>query len=197
MPRKATRTDTNAAEEGKRYPLNMRTTFELRRDLEAAARASGRSLAQEAEHRLERSLLSRQVIFDAMEFGYGEGTAGVLLILGDLMNIIRISSLVPASEFERNQEWWNNKYKFDQLKEGLVFILSALEPKGEVGRQLPKAGEEHFYPRHFGETQAKFLLDAITSDSRPDEARQRRILPLLGKALSSRIRQALREMNSR
>ena len=34
MPRKAAKTDANAAVEGKRYPLNMRTTFELRRDLE-------------------------------------------------------------------------------------------------------------------------------------------------------------------
>ena len=40
---------------GKRYPLNMRTTRELRDRIEAAARASGRSLVQEVEYRLERS----------------------------------------------------------------------------------------------------------------------------------------------
>ena len=40
---------------GKRVPLNMRTTQDLRSKLDAAAAASGRSLAQEVELRLERS----------------------------------------------------------------------------------------------------------------------------------------------
>lgn len=40
---------------GKRVPLNMRATRELRKALEKAAANSGRSLAQEVEHRLERS----------------------------------------------------------------------------------------------------------------------------------------------
>ena len=43
-------------QDGKRYPLNMRTTAATRANLEKAAAASGRSLAQEIEHRLERSL---------------------------------------------------------------------------------------------------------------------------------------------
>lgn len=54
MPRRAERTKGKAVA-GKRYPLNMRTTFELRRQLESAAQASGRSLAQEIEHQLDRS----------------------------------------------------------------------------------------------------------------------------------------------
>jgi Arc-like DNA binding domain len=40
---------------GKRYPLNMRTTRELREKIERAALASGRSLVQEVEFRLEQS----------------------------------------------------------------------------------------------------------------------------------------------
>lgn len=40
---------------GKRHPLNVRTTFELRQSLEAAAMQSGRSLTQEAEARIESS----------------------------------------------------------------------------------------------------------------------------------------------
>jgi hypothetical protein len=42
---------------GKRYPLNMRTTKEIRDRLEAAARQAGRSLAQEVEYRLDQSFL--------------------------------------------------------------------------------------------------------------------------------------------
>src|SRR5262249_30571341 len=40
---------------GKRYPLNMRTTKEIREKLERAATQSGRSLVQEVEHRLQKS----------------------------------------------------------------------------------------------------------------------------------------------
>lgn len=42
-------------DEGKKAPLGMRTTHALRAKMETAAAASGRSLAQEAEFRLERS----------------------------------------------------------------------------------------------------------------------------------------------
>jgi TraY domain len=41
--------------QAKRHPLNMRTTEAMRRRLEQAAEASGRSLVQEVEHRLERT----------------------------------------------------------------------------------------------------------------------------------------------
>lgn len=40
---------------GTRTPLGLRVTAELKRDLEAAAIASGRSLSQETELRLEQS----------------------------------------------------------------------------------------------------------------------------------------------
>jgi uncharacterized protein (DUF1778 family) len=40
---------------GKKHPLNMRTTKEMRRMLETAAHISGRSLVNEVESRLERS----------------------------------------------------------------------------------------------------------------------------------------------
>src|SRR5215471_13276718 len=58
MPPKAKRTP-----KGKRYPLNMRTTRELRERIEAAAEASGRSLVQEVEYRLEQSF-ERQAILE-------------------------------------------------------------------------------------------------------------------------------------
>ena len=55
MPRKK-------AVEGKRYPLNMRTTKEMREKLERAAAESGRSLVGEVEYRLERSFDRDEVV---------------------------------------------------------------------------------------------------------------------------------------
>jgi hypothetical protein len=57
MPARHEKTPRKQKVGGKLYPLNMRTTYELRRALEAAASTSGRSLAQEVEHRLDRSFL--------------------------------------------------------------------------------------------------------------------------------------------
>ncbi|UQD96146.1 hypothetical protein [Bradyrhizobium japonicum] len=54
MPPRAKKT-VKTTEGGKRYPLNVRTTFELRQSIEAAAAQSGRSLTQEAEARIESS----------------------------------------------------------------------------------------------------------------------------------------------
>lgn len=45
--------------EGRRFPLNMSTTKVLHDRLDAEIKASGRSLAQEVEYRLERSFLEQ------------------------------------------------------------------------------------------------------------------------------------------
>jgi TraY domain len=55
---------TLTATGGKRHPLNMRTTAETRDKLEAAAVASGRSLAQEVEYRLNSSFTDEGVFPD-------------------------------------------------------------------------------------------------------------------------------------
>ncbi|HEV2559665.1 MAG TPA: Arc family DNA-binding protein [Microvirga sp.] len=56
MPAKA------AEREGRLHPTSVRLTAELRRQLEAAASAAGRSLSQEIEQRLERSFYVERVI---------------------------------------------------------------------------------------------------------------------------------------
>lgn len=59
MPPRAKMTK-NSDGAGKRYPLSMRTTFELRRKLEQAAKRSGLSLAQELERRLDYSFTAEK-----------------------------------------------------------------------------------------------------------------------------------------
>ena len=107
-----------------------------------------------------------------------------------------MSILVATRTSDRGREWWNNKYAFDQAKRGFDVILSALEPDGEIELPTTVAGSELYF-KQFGEREAKSLLDSITSETRPDVARQRRIVPLLGSDLTSRIRKALRGSKSR
>ena len=67
--------------EGKRTPLNMRTTRELRERLEREAADSGRSLVQEVEFRLERSFRDEDALIKA--FG-GRNTYDVLRVMGSV-----------------------------------------------------------------------------------------------------------------
>jgi hypothetical protein len=71
--------------EGKRHPLNMRTTEDIREKLENAAAVSGRSLAQEVEYRLERSFAETDII--ARAFG-GKSHADFIKAIGLGLQIV-------------------------------------------------------------------------------------------------------------
>jgi hypothetical protein len=71
---------------GKRYPLNMRTTRELRDRIEAAAHASGRSLVQEVEYRLEQSFQEEElmvVLDDTVIDDYTNDSYGGMMVIGE------------------------------------------------------------------------------------------------------------------
>ena len=67
--------------EGKRTPLNMRTTRGLRERLGREAADSGRSLAQEVEFRLDQSFRDEDALIEA--FG-GRDTYDVLRVMGSV-----------------------------------------------------------------------------------------------------------------
>ena len=77
--------------EGKRVPLNMRTTRKLRGYLEEGAAASGRSLAQEVEHRLWQSKEGDEA------FG-GRQLYGLLRLLVGVAEIIQARAGKSASD---------------------------------------------------------------------------------------------------
>ncbi len=86
--------------EGKRHPLNMRTTKDVRDRLEAAATESGRSLAQEVEFRLQESFsneLTYQVFMGNIyeQFG-GKGIYYLMKLLALAM---------ATSERETGKSW--------------------------------------------------------------------------------------------
>src|SRR4051794_26300370 len=77
MPR---RTDLG---EGKKSPLNMRTTPQLREKIEKAAGESGRSLVQEVEYRLERSFDRQDLLTEILTLRFGSGMADMMVRFGD------------------------------------------------------------------------------------------------------------------
>ena len=52
--------------EGKRYPLNMRTTKNVRDEVAAAAKDSGRSLAHEVESLVEQALSEKKAAHEEL-----------------------------------------------------------------------------------------------------------------------------------
>lgn len=162
MPRKANITGKKGAAVGKRYPLNMRTTFEVRRQLEAGARASGRSLAQEAEFRIDRSFLDQRLMIEALELTYGRELAGILMALGEVMQTTgRQAGFMATRTLEGSQQWWANPYAYSQAVEGSNRIFERLKPEGEP--TPPKV------PRLDSETLGKLIADSLLREVTSDE----------------------------
>lgn len=87
---------------GKRYPLNMRTTRELREQVEAAAHTSGRSLVQEVEHRLEHSFA-----IERQEKALDASMRTVISLHNSIMKIIsdRLPAPPPPISITDYQAW--------------------------------------------------------------------------------------------
>src|SRR4051812_25534907 len=126
MPPRANRTGKKS-QSGKRYPLNMRTTHQMRTALEAAASSSGRSLAQEAELRIERSFSDQRMSIEALELTFGRELAGILLTLGYAMNEAgRMTAFTATRTLEGSQNWWKNPYGYSQAMQAAIHILQEL-----------------------------------------------------------------------
>ena len=93
MPRKAKSIANRKVRAGKLYPLNMRTTDEVRRKLEDAAKTSGRSLAQEVEARLLQSFIA--AMHEAARAHNEQVQADIIHDLHDMLGVAqdRISEL--------------------------------------------------------------------------------------------------------
>jgi hypothetical protein len=125
MPRRAAKSRKSSAVSGKRYPLNMRTTFEARQELERAAAASGRSLAQEVEHRLNRSFVEDGKIAE---------------MFGDRRTFVLMQMMAQAVHFGHtpsNPTWLDDPIEFEKAISAALRILEAVQPEGSWPADAP------------------------------------------------------------
>jgi len=117
---------------GKRVPLNMRTTLELRDRVAKAAADSGRSLVQEVETRLESTFLQEDVI--AREFGGREATA-LFRMMG------AAAELIEATSGKKWLEDWNTSRAVLQAWKAIWAIAAPALPKKfvEMDKELDAA----------------------------------------------------------
>lgn len=100
--------------EGKKVPLNMRTTRKVRDRLEAAAIDTGRSLTQEVEYRLQRSFEDEDAIFESFS---GEHTYRLMKLLG---------AAVGVTENTTGKQWNQDAKTFASVEGTIDLILKAL-----------------------------------------------------------------------
>ncbi|UYO37483.1 hypothetical protein KQX62_12010 [Rhodopseudomonas palustris] len=132
MPPRAKKTRKAASQGGKRYPLNMRTTFEVRQQLENAARNSGRSLTQEAEYRIDRTFQTERLLSDVLSLAYGPRLAGLLLAIGDAAKDTVVSISLNKLDDVTGMKWVDDPSAYDQVAKAVSEIVEAFRPEGEI-----------------------------------------------------------------
>jgi hypothetical protein len=102
----------------------------------SASRASGRSLAQEIEFRLERSLDRERQVVDALELVFDRQVAGLMLAIGCVVK--------QARPRPRRHDWLSDPEAFRVQAEAINLLLQALAPDAhpKVWAKLNKALDE-------------------------------------------------------
>jgi hypothetical protein len=110
----------------KRAAFNARLRPALKLALETAARQQGRSLSEEIEFRLERSLDQERHLADALELSFGRQVAGLMLAIGHVMK-------EASREYQLRRRpgelgWLSNPDHFSSIVESIDLLLEVISP---------------------------------------------------------------------
>ncbi len=103
-------------------PLSIRMPADLRKELEAAARDSGKSVTQELLRRLNDSFQRDR------DKNRDPASRALCYLLAELIEIVSQNTF----EEPKQSEWRNNPFAFRVIKLAFNRALDALEPKGEM-----------------------------------------------------------------
>jgi predicted transcriptional regulator len=124
---------------GERVALSLRMTPGLKRRLDAAADANGRSQSQEAEFRLEQSFDRQELLADALTTAYGsKEVAGLVMLIGDALQNAGSGQYAlfrswPEVLTEGRGAWMANSEAYAQATDAVHRILEALRPQESHG----------------------------------------------------------------
>jgi TraY domain len=118
---------------GERVPLGLRVTKDVRKGLNEACKASGRSLSQEAEFRLEQTFKAQNAVFDALDLAYGRPWSGLMLAIAEVAQITGTRALSLSQwNFHGCEDWGSDPYAYDQAASAIKFVLEAFRPQGAI-----------------------------------------------------------------
>jgi len=111
--------------------LSFRVTPDLKRELDAAAKRSGRSQSQEAEIRLERSFDRQGLLSEVLSIAYGKELAKLLTLLGDSMLVVDLHFKTRRIPLVNPTHAWGSDPKvYDLCIQAAIKVLEASRPKG-------------------------------------------------------------------
>jgi hypothetical protein len=102
---------------GKSSVFSTRIRPDLRKNLERAAKTSGRSLSQEVEHRLRRSFVEDDKIADA--FG-DRRTYRLMRLMSDAIHLSR--------QDQNDENWLDDPFRFRVALAAMRSVIEAIEP---------------------------------------------------------------------
>jgi predicted transcriptional regulator len=148
---------------GKRTPLGLRVTKELKQRLDEAAKASGRSQSQEAELRLEKTFEAQNAVFDALDLWLGRRLTGLVLAIAQTAQITGTRSrAISGWDYFATEAWPDDPYAYDQVVQGITYLLEQFRPKGNVKLRPQARSQFAFLPEQslyqMGEGFAENLL---------------------------------------
>lgn len=118
--------------ERKRNNLTIRIRDALRDDLETSATANQRSMSEEAEARLERSVQIGAFAHEALALAYGPHTAGLALLIARAMNDTgKQCGFLKTSSLESSNDWMDVPYAYSQAAQAVRRILELAKPEGD------------------------------------------------------------------
>lgn len=131
---------TKPPKAGERVPLGLRVTPQMKKQLERAAIKNGRSLSQEAEFRLERSLnLSRHWVM-----AHDDRWSPVLIHKGDLLivlgGVLRNYPMLPGTK--ATQRIITAAIEEDELKLLQNYFEGAPYPYDYSNEEISEAGQQ-------------------------------------------------------
>lgn len=159
---------------GKSSVFSTRIRPDLRKNLEKAAKASGRSLSQEVEHRLRRSFVEDDKIADA--FG-DRRTYRLMRMMADAIHLSQEQDVteprrralpgVARRAYPPNKShqpdpvgdnWLDDPLRFRVALAAMRSVVEAIEPRS----WLPDDGESVILPNTLGAVIAGNLWEAVT-----------------------------------
>jgi hypothetical protein len=118
--------------------LQVRLREDLRRSLEEAAKANGRSLNGEIIGRLEHTRDRQGLLPEVLELAFGRRMAGVLLALGYTMSL---AATIAGRDPTRRDDWSEEYYAWRSATEAAGILLQLWQPQ-EIAAAPDVAGRE-------------------------------------------------------
>src|SRR5262245_25188042 len=105
--------------------ISTRLQNDTRARLVSAAKAKGRSLSQELEHRLRRTFIEDD---KTVEFYGNEKTAAVVKLIGA---VIQSTATTISPNSKKKYEWLEHQFVFDSVVAAIRHVLLWFRPGGD------------------------------------------------------------------